>query len=142
MNSIETQIIGVIKKKLCVIPDQVEKYTAFYIGKTSDFDERRSAHLDEGYTFVWELVVNGAPATISKLENDVVEYFISDSDYKAYCKNYRVGSAGNPNATILYVAFCMQFAREENALGKQDACLHNDCMPIAEGFPIDLGKNG
>ena len=98
---------------------------AFYIGKTSDFEERKIEHENDHYNLCWELA-HGIPEQISELENALICTYKGNS--KLFNKNE--GSGGNPEATILYVAF--QF----KDLGLDD--LHDDIVPISDGFPIEI----
>ena len=44
---------------------------AFYIGKTSDFEERKIEHENDHYNLCWELA-HGIPEQISELENALI----------------------------------------------------------------------
>ena len=108
--------------------------TAFYIGKTDNFEERRINHLQGDndclrYDYCWELA-KGTSEQISELENSLILYYKAKKDNRL--NNQNAGSAGNEDATILYVAYAFD-----------DLCyeeLYDDAMPIAENFPIDLNK--
>ena len=111
-----------------------KKCTAFYIGKTHNFEERRINHLQgendcPRYDYCWELA-KGSTEQIRKLENNLILYYKKDNRLD----NQNAGSAGNENANILYVAYCYK----DESLSMEE--IADDEVPIGEGFPIDLQK--
>lgn len=127
MNKIE-QIKNAIENKIAW-----KECSGFYIGKTSDFEERRFQHTqnDGKYDFCWELAY-GTPTNIAEYENLLISYY-KKSEYKHLIENVNKGSAGYEDANILYVAYTFNGEFNENEL-------HEDIVPIAEGFPVSLKK--
>lgn len=106
--------------------------SSFYIGKTDDFENRKIDHIqnqNENYTFCWELAY-GTPKQISELENELISFYQS-SKFKNILQNENKGSAGNPKADTLYVAF-----KYNDTIDFHE--LYDDAVEIKESFPLNL----
>lgn len=97
MNKGIKTILPIVEKRL-LQPD----IRIFKIGKTEDVKVRFNAEEYNDYDYA-QLIAEGKSIDISNAENDLIEYFKGHSVLKNKCINEKSGSAGNPNATQLYI---------------------------------------
>ena len=130
----ETQLVEKAKPIIKAIDERLDQYNSkhFYIGKVGNdekFVNRYGDHLNEGYTFMWELA-SGTPEQIAQMEDYLIRY------YKAHQKdkidNENEGSGG-PDGKVLYV--CMRGG--EQIIYDE---LFDDASEIAKGFPVNLNN--
>ena len=99
-----------MNKKLEEIRDWVEEKLStfsyleeFAIGKAKDCEERFETYYQpKGYQSYIELAT-GSPVSVSGGEGALLDYFLNHPKWKDKCTNERSGSAGNPDATHLYL---------------------------------------
>ena len=98
------------KQKIEEIKKEVERQLSrfsdlkeFTIGKAKDCQDRFEAHYrPRGYQSYIELAY-GSPQAISEGESLLIAYFQNHPKWGSKCANEKGGSAGNENATYLYV---------------------------------------
>ncbi len=94
--------------KLIQILDSIEKrlsksdVIAFKVGKTENAHARFNVEEYNEYDYA-QVIATGKCSNISKAENDLIEHFKKHSTLCKKCVNEKSGSAGNPNATQLYI---------------------------------------
>ena len=122
-----------------IIIQQLEKIVAeekgwnpkIYIGKTNNDKRREEEHLAKSHPVVYLVVVAKGPAKkITELEKLSVEALCNSRNLRML--NERGGGGGNPDATMLYVAFSEPLPDDD--LFEEDAI---DKFP-QEIFPISL----
>lgn len=99
-----------MNKKLEEIRDWIEEELSsfselieFKIGKASDCEERfKTYYQPKGYQSYIELAT-GSPLSVSDGERNLLDYFLDHPKWKDKCANERSGSAGDPNASHLYL---------------------------------------
>lgn len=76
---------------------------AFKVGKSSVVDERFLDEDYDDYDYASVIATSDDYSEISKLEADLIEYFCNHPILREKCQNKNGGSAGNPNATSVYI---------------------------------------
>jgi len=77
--------------------------SAFKVGKSSNVNERFLDDDYNAYDYASVIATSNECSEISKLEADLIEYFCNHPILKGKCQNQNCGSAGNPNATSVYI---------------------------------------
>lgn len=98
MNKKILQIIQHIENRL--LENDVR---AFKVGKSSDAYERFLDDDYNAYDYASVIATSNDYKEISQLEADLIKYFCSHPALKEKCQNQNGGSAGNPNATSVYI---------------------------------------
>lgn len=104
------------------------KVKRFYIGKTSDYEDREDTHFREGYLVMWE-IAKGIPKKIAQMEKHLIGYYLLTQ--KGIIDNKAPESTG-PDGEILYVCFTPGRLLSRNEL------IVTDINDLAEGLPIEL----
>lgn len=98
-----------MNKKILPILPQIERrlgdndIIAFKIGKTSNTDERFLDDDYNAYDYAIVVAMSNDSTDISILEADMIQYFSTHLTLKYKCENKKGGSAGNPDATSVYI---------------------------------------
>lgn len=98
MNKKILQILQQIKSRLLQ-----EDIIAFKVGKSSNANERFQDDDYNAYDYVSVIATSNDHNEISKLEADLIEYFCNHPILRGKCQNINGGSAGNLNATSVYI---------------------------------------
>lgn len=119
-------ILGRIERRL-----SKSDIVAFKVGKTENAQTRFNAEEYNEYDFA-QVIATGKPYDISNAENDLIEHFDNHSALRYKSSNRNAGSAGNPNATQLYI-----IAQKHRPEDLKDRLL--DKSELMEGFkPVRL----
>lgn len=98
MNKKILQILQQIKSRLLQ-----EDIIAFKVGKSSNANERFLDDDYNAYDYVSVIATSNDYNKISELEADLIQVFCNHQILKEKCQNKNGGSAGNPNATSVYI---------------------------------------
>lgn len=98
-----------MNKKVLQILQQIENrllkndIRAFKVGKSSNVNERVLYDDYNVYDYASIIATSNNSEEISKLETDLIQYFCNHPILRGKCQNQNGGSAGNPNATSVYI---------------------------------------
>lgn len=98
-----------MNKKILHVLQQLENrllendIRAFKVGKSSNINERFLDDDYNAYDYASVIATSNDCDEISKLEADLIQYFCNHPILKGKCQNQNGGSAGNPNATSVYI---------------------------------------
>lgn len=97
------ELYDYVKDILC----KTENLKAVYIGKTSSEESAEKRHQDK-YDNTQEIAF-GLPKTISKAEDYLIKNLKKELSCIINIDNKKEGSAGNPNADILYISWVVKY---------------------------------
>ena len=108
---------------------------AFKVGKSSKSNERFLADDYNAYDYASVIATSNDCEEISKLEADLIKYFCNHPILKEKCQNENGGSAGNPNATSVYIV-----AKANSQAGDEDNQHLNHLMEKSTLFNLEVVK--
>lgn len=98
-----------MNKKILQILPQIENrllendIRAFKVGKSYNINERFRDDDYDAYDYVSVIATSNDCEEISRIEADLIQYFCNHPILRGKCQNQNGGSAGNPNATSVYI---------------------------------------
>lgn len=94
-----------LQELLPMIEDRLQKddISEFKVGKTTNEVERFNDDEYGTYEYASIIACSDNPKLIAGAEADLIQHFQSHLVLKNKCKNMNKGSAGNPDATKLYI---------------------------------------
>ena len=105
-----TQLYDCVKDVLL----RTENLNAVYIGKTYSEESAEKRHQSE-YDDT-QIIAVGSPKIISKAEDFFIKNLKKDLSCLVKIDNKREGSAGNPNANMLYVSWNVKYETADQLL--------------------------
>ena len=130
-----------MNKKILQILQQIENrllqdgIRSFKVGKSSNVDERFLDEDYDGYDYASVIATSNDCEEISKLEADLIQYFCNHPTLKEKCQNQNGGSAGNPNATSVYIV-----AKGNSEVDDEDNVHLNHLMEKSCLFNLEVVK--
>lgn len=130
-----------MNKKILQILPQIENrllendIRAFKVGKSSNINERFLDDDYNAYDYASVIATSNDCDEISKLEADLIQYFCNHPILNGKCQNENGGSAGNPNATSVYIV-----AKANSQADDEDNQHLNHLMEKSSLFNLEVVK--
>ena len=130
MNKMVLQILKKIEYRLLK-----NDISVFKVGKSSNVKERFLDDDYNAYDYASVIATSNDCDEISKLEADLIQYFCNHPILNGKCQNENGGSAGNPNATSVYIV-----AKANSQADDEDNQHLNHLMEKSSLFNLEVVK--